>query len=104
MKTGGSEYNGTLKSELQTRKKASTCIKLSFEIKLHDILINTNPAKYRPKKGVIYVETYIFKKYYGNINPSKSMLEKDADMFQTIIKPYEEKLKTDVPNNCVQNR
>lgn len=97
----------TLSNELAVKKKTATEVKKSFEMKIHDILIKSNPGKYltamrRPKEGVILADTYVLKKYYGSSNPSKAELEKDSDIFKTVIDSYEEKLKKSPPKNCVQ--
>ena len=92
-------------SELKVKEKVSSNIEQSFEAKIHDILIRTNPNKYltdqrRPKEGIILADSYIIKKYYDKQNPDKAKLERDSDIFQTIIKSFEEKRNV-VPKNSV---
>ncbi|XP_053403747.1 uncharacterized protein LOC123524212 [Mercenaria mercenaria] len=98
----------TLKCELKMKEKISAEATSSFEAKIHDILIRTNPAKYltnnrRPKEGVILADSYILKQYYGSKNPSKDDLERDSDIFQTVVRSYEEKVnkRSNKPKNSV---
>ena len=53
-------------SELKVKEKVSLNVEQSFEAKIHDILIRTNPGKYltdqrRPKEGIILADSYIKK-------------------------------------------
>ena len=85
-----------LTSELKVKEKVSSNIEQSFEAKIQDNLIRTNPNKYltdqrRPKLGIILADSYIIKKYYDKQNPYKAKLERDSDIFQTVIKSFEEK-------------
>lgn len=93
-------------SEISIKEKLSSDHNQSFEARIHDILIRTNPEKYltsncRPKEGIILADTYILKKYYGGQNPNKQTIEKDSEIFQTIIKSYEEKMSVNKPKNSV---
>lgn len=86
-----------LKSELHIKESLNNDVMTSFEAKIHDILIRTNPEKYltdsrRPKEGVILADSYILKKFYGNSSVDKTTFERDSDIFQTIIQSHEEKM------------
>lgn len=93
-------------SELKVKEKISNDVEQSFEAKIHDILIRTNPGKYltdqkRPKEGIILADSYVIKKYYDGKNPDKMKLEQDSDIFQTVIKSYEDKRNLKQPKNSV---
>ena len=95
-----------LKSELQVKKSISEGVLQSFESKLHDILIRTNPEKYltinrRPKEDVILADSYIIKKYYGSQNVDKETMERDSEMYQTIIKSTEERFNVQREKNSI---
>ncbi|XP_045207107.1 uncharacterized protein LOC123559398 [Mercenaria mercenaria] len=97
-----------LKSELQIKEALNNDVMTSFEAKIHDILIRTNPEKYlsenrRPKEGVILADSYILKKFYGNSAVDKATMERDCDIFQTIIQSHEEKMNVKRPKNSVVN-
>ena len=96
-------------SDLKIKEKISKDHNQSFESKIHDILIKTNPQKYltvnrRPKEGIILADTYVIKKYYGGKNPTKDALENDSDIFQTIIESHESKIGTTTPKNSVMKQ
>ena len=55
-----------LKADLSVKQTLSKNVSQSFEARIHDALIRTNPGKYltennRPKEGVILADTYILK-------------------------------------------
>ena len=102
-----------LKNDLAVKKKVVSDVRQSFETKVHDILINSNPQKYlttarRPKEGIVLADSYMLKKYYGITNKSVtiSQLEQDSEMFKFIIEDHEEKMKTKTiaPKNVVQRQ
>ena len=54
------------------------------------------------KEGVILADSYIIKKYYGGKNPTKDTLEKESEIFQTVIESYETKMGMNhTPKNSV---
>lgn len=86
-------------------------VEQSFEAKIHDILIRTNPEKYLldqrcPKESLILADSYIIKEYYGGPPPppDKMKLENNSDIFQTIIKSYEGKRNLRQPKNSVNKQ
>ena len=93
-------------SEVNVKEKISNDIHESFESKIHDVLIISNPEKYitennRPKEGIILADSYILKQFYGGKNPDKATMENDSELFGTIITSYEEKLKRKPVKNSV---
>lgn len=94
-----------LKTELDVKDKIIKEVACSFEAKIHDALINTNPDRYlttngRPKEGIIKADTYIIRKYYDGKVPQD--IEEESNMWQTIIKSYEERMNVKPPKNSVQ--
>ena len=70
-------------SEVNVKEKISNDIHESFESKIHDVLIISNPEKYitennRPKEGIILADSYILKQFYGGKNPDKATMENDS--------------------------
>ena len=97
-----------LKADLSIKQTLSKNVSQSFEARIHDALIRTNPQKYltennRPKEGVILADTYILKKYYGGRIPDNESVDAESELFQTIIQSHEEKTMTTRPKNSVIN-
>ena len=95
-----------LKGDLSIKQTLSKNVSQSFEARIHDALIRTNPTKYltennRPKEGVILADTYILKKYYGGRIPDSESVDSESELFQTIIQSHEEKTMTTRPKNSV---
>lgn len=95
----------TLKTELEVKNKVKSEVQNSFESKIHDELINSNPGKYlteqgKPKEGIIKADTYILKRYYQGNFPQDLRME--SQIWKTVISSYEEKMNINPPKNCVQ--
>lgn len=100
-----------LKSDLSIKTTLSKNVSQSFEARIHDVLIRTNPNKYltesnRPKEGVVLADTYILKKYYGGRVPDVETLETmetESEIFQTIINSHKaEKTMTRHKNSVIK--
>ena len=94
----------SLKSELSIKETVSNDMSRSFEAKIHDTLIRTNPNKYltinnKPKEGIILADSFILKGYYHNKAPEN--IEHESEIWQTIIKSHEENFTCKVKKNSV---
>lgn len=97
-----------LKSELLAKEVVSNDMSKSFEARIHDTLVRTNPNKYltsnnKPKEGIILADSYILKKYYGGKIPDFDDIQHESEIWQTIIKSREESYQVGakVPKNSV---
>ena len=92
----------SLSFDIQNKERATMQVATSFEAKVHDVLIRSNPEKYltehsRPKEGIVLSDSYILKKYYGTRGGTitKEELENECSMFAVIIESYNDKMKTE---------
>ena len=96
----------TLKTELEIKTRILNEVQCSFETKIHDQLIDSDPDRYltalaKPKEGLVKADTYILKRYYQGKVPEN--LKEESQIWKTIITSYEEKMKIRPPKlNCVQ--
>ena len=94
-----------LRSELAVKETVSKDMSKSFEARIHDILIRTNPNKYltaknKPKEGIILADSYILKRYYNSKVPDN--VERESDIWQTVIKSHEDNFEVNkMPKNSV---
>lgn len=94
-----------MRSELAVKETVSKDMSKSFEARIHDVLIRTNPNKYltannKPKEGIILADSYILKRYYNSKVPDN--VERESDIWQTVIKSHEDNFQVNkMPKNSV---